>query len=49
MEEAVRMMTETPAALMGLKNKGSLAPGFDCDLVVLDNDLQIQKVICKGV
>ena len=49
MEEAVRMMTETPAALMGLKTKGSLAPGFDCDLVVLDNDLQVQKVICKGV
>ena len=48
MEEAVRMMTETPAAIMGLKTKGSLEAGFDGDLVVLTEDLQVKTVICGG-
>ena len=37
--DTVRMMTETPARLMGLSSKGRIAPGFDADFTVLDRDL----------
>ena len=32
----VERMSSTPAALLGFKNKGTLAPGADADLVVVD-------------
>jgi len=38
-----------PAELLGLKNKGRIAEGADADLVVLDKDLNIEKVLIKGV
>jgi allantoinase len=34
----VRLVSETPARLFGLRGKGSLAPGSDADLVLLDPD-----------
>ena len=34
--EAVRMVTETPAAIMGHADKGRIAPGFDGRLVVFE-------------
>ena len=33
--DTVRMMTETPATLMGLSRKGRIAPGFDADFTIL--------------
>lgn len=36
---AVKMMSETPAKVMGLKSKGRIAPGFDADFTVLDSNL----------
>ena len=48
MEDAVRMMTQTPAVIMGLKNKGCLAAGYDGDFVVLDENLKVRTVICGG-
>ncbi len=36
---AVKMMSETPAKVMGLKSKGRIAPGFDADFTVLDAEL----------
>lgn len=41
--DAVYMMTEVPARLMGL-NKGRLANGYDADIIVLDNNLEITDV-----
>ncbi|MBR2353910.1 MAG: amidohydrolase family protein [Clostridia bacterium] len=38
--DTVRMMTETPATLMGLSTKGHIARGYDADFTVLDRDLK---------
>jgi N-acyl-D-amino-acid deacylase len=36
LEEAIRRVTGEPAAFMGLKTKGRIAPGMDADLVLFD-------------
>ena len=46
--DAVRMLTETPAEIMGLTKKGRIAPGMDADLVLLDESLRLTAVIAKG-
>jgi N-acetylglucosamine-6-phosphate deacetylase len=47
--DAVRMMTTTPARIMGIDDiKGSLVQGKDADLVIFDSDIKIQKTIVKG-
>lgn len=45
--EAIKMMTATPARIMGL-NKGALEVGKDADIVVFDADIEIQKVFVLG-
>lgn len=47
-EEAVQMATQTPARVMGLKNKGKLQKGFDADVVIFDEDINIQYTIIGG-
>ena len=37
--EAVKMMTATPAAVMGLESKGKIAKGFDAQFTVFDENL----------
>lgn len=39
--ESVRMLTETPAAVMGLKNYGKIAEGFKALFTVFDDELNI--------
>ena len=46
--DAVRMMTLTPARIMGLTKKGRLARGMDADIAVFDGDIRIQAVFAKG-
>jgi imidazolonepropionase-like amidohydrolase len=37
--EALRVVTSTPAAVLGLGNrKGQLAPGFDADILAVDGN-----------
>ncbi len=48
LSDAVYMMTETPAAILGLKHKGRLAEGMDADLVAFDEDINIKKVFAMG-
>mgnify|MGYP001553993992 FL=1 len=47
--DAVRMITGTPARILGIENrKGLLIPGKDADIVIFDDDIQIQTTIVNG-
>ena len=47
--DAVRMMSLTPARLLGIDNrKGSIAEGKDADLIIFDSDVNIKKVMVRG-
>lgn len=47
--DAVRMITATPAAIMGVADrKGSLIPGKDADLVLFDERINIHCTIAGG-
>jgi N-acetylglucosamine-6-phosphate deacetylase len=47
--DAVRMMTSTPARIVGVADrKGSLTAGKDADLVVFDEKINIQTTIVGG-
>ena len=49
LEEAVRMITVTPADILGLsESKGKIAAGYDADLVIFDEDIRIHSTIIKG-
>ena len=47
-EKAFMMATANPARLMGLSNKGRLEVGCDADLIILDRDLNLIKVMLSG-
>jgi len=47
--DAVRMMTATPASIIGVRGrKGALAPGMDADIVLFDKDINIRMTIVGG-
>jgi N-acetylglucosamine-6-phosphate deacetylase len=47
--DAVRMMTRTPATILGIENeKGSLIPGKDADILIFNEDIQVQMTIVNG-
>ncbi len=46
--EAVKMITEIPARIMGLETKGSLCAGYDADMVVFDDDINVSDVFVGG-
>jgi N-acetylglucosamine-6-phosphate deacetylase len=47
--EAVKMITKTPAVIMGIEDtKGSLAVGKDADVVIFDQDIKIQYTLVNG-
>ncbi len=48
MQDAVRMVTETPARVLGMPEKGRIAPGADADIVVLGGDGKIEETIVAG-
>ena len=50
LSEAVRMASLNPAVLIGMQDrKGSLEPGKDADLVVLDEKLEVHTTMVMGV
>jgi N-acetylglucosamine-6-phosphate deacetylase len=49
LEEALRMAALYPAAFLGLERRlGRIAPGFDADLVLLNENLQVQETWIGG-
>lgn len=47
-EDAVYMATEVPATLIGAENKGRIAVGCDADILILDKDLELDRVMIGG-
>lgn len=48
LEVALRTITSNVANVLHLKNKGMIRVGYDADLVLLDEDLEVQSVWAKG-
>lgn len=49
LEEVLKMVTSTPADLLGKKGiKGCVAAGADADFLILDNDLKIESLFMRG-
>lgn len=47
--QAVRMMTENPARIMGIAaRKGSILPGKDADIIIFDNDINVKLTLIGG-
>ncbi|MCQ2455152.1 MAG: N-acetylglucosamine-6-phosphate deacetylase [Clostridia bacterium] len=46
-QNAIKMATETPANLLGIK-KGKIEVGYDADLLIVDDELNIKTVIIGG-
>lgn len=47
--DAVRMMTENPARVMGIAaSKGSIQPGKDADIVIFDENINVKRTIIGG-
>lgn len=48
LDDALITATESPARSVGLESKGRLAPGFDADLVLLDEGLHPTLTMIRG-
>jgi len=49
LDTAIKTVTENPASLLGIeKRKGSIAPGKDADLVLLEHDCSVHTTIVGG-
>jgi N-acetylglucosamine-6-phosphate deacetylase len=49
LECAVQMATVTPARILGIGGrKGMIAPGYDADLVVFDQDVNVRTTVVRG-
>ncbi len=48
LEDGVRMASETPAEVLGLSEKGRIAPGADADLVILSTEGMVKETLVAG-
>ena len=48
LEIAISTITSNPAEILRLKGKGKIEEGYDADLCILDQELQLVEVIAKG-
>ena len=46
--DALKLFTSNPADILGLEGKGRIAVGYDADLLILDNDLALDKLLANG-
>ena len=47
LKNAVKMASETPARLLGVR-KGQIKPGYDADLLIADEELNLKTIIIGG-
>ncbi len=48
LENAVYMLTQSPANLLNLKTKGEIKSGYDADIVLFDDNINISQIIISG-
>jgi len=48
LEIALSTITSNPAEILRLNGKGKIEEGYDADLCILDQDLQLVEVIARG-
>ena len=48
LEDAIYMITQTPAKVAGLESKGAIKEGMDADIIFFDKDINILKSIIGG-
>lgn len=46
--QAVKMITEVPARVFGLTDRGALKPDLAADIVVFDDDIRMKRVFVSG-
>ncbi|MBR2965443.1 MAG: N-acetylglucosamine-6-phosphate deacetylase [Clostridia bacterium] len=46
--DAIKMAAKTPARILGLTSKGQLKAGFDADIVVFDESVNIKRTVIGG-
>jgi len=46
--DAVKMLTSSPADIMGLRDRGRLIPGLRADVVLFDRNMDVRTVIVGG-
>lgn len=46
--DAVKMASTTPAKILNLKNTGAIEVGYDADIVIFDDDINIKNTIVDG-
>jgi len=48
LEQAIRLITSSPAKNLKISDKGYIREGYDADFCVLDKDLKLTEVFAKG-
>lgn len=48
LEDAVYMASKTPAKILGIDEKGDILAGYDADIIIFDEEINIQKTIIGG-
>lgn len=46
--DVLNLFTSNPADILGLEGKGRIAVGYDADLLILDNNLVLDKLLANG-
>ena len=46
--DAVKMMTKIPCKAWGVENKGEIEVGYDADLLIFDENINVEKIIVKS-
>jgi len=46
--QCIKMITKTPATVMGVCERGQIKEGYFADMVVFDDDINVKKVFIEG-